>query len=52
MNKPVTLKQGPFGGIVSSCKREANHTLEPDFDPPVLGEMAYVRGERAGEDFF
>ena len=30
-NKPDTLKQGSFGRIVSSCKSEANHTLEPDF---------------------
>ncbi len=30
---------------------EPGLVLEPDFDPPVLGQMAYVRGERAGEVF-
>ena len=30
---------------------ESGLVLEPDFDPPVLGQMAYVRGERAREVF-
>ena len=30
---------------------EPGLVLEPDFDPPVLGQMAYMRGERAREVF-
>ncbi len=30
---------------------EPGFVLKPDFDSPVLGQMAYVRGERAGEVF-
>ena len=41
---------GPQSGA-AVLLAEPGLVLEPDFDRPVLGQMAYVGGERAGEVF-
>lgn len=50
-NKPDTLKQDPLGVAVSSCKPEANHTLEPDLDLPLARHTREMGSERAREVF-
>jgi hypothetical protein len=49
--KPDTLKQDPFGVVVSSCKPEANHTLPPELYLGIGRERGADRLQRGGEVF-
>ena len=51
-NKPDTLKQGPFGVVVSSCKPEANHTQQSELYLGIGRERGSDHLQRGGGSFY